>query len=275
MQSVAGKTLLITGAAMGMGRIYADLAVAEGAAAVVLWDINTAALDEAVAALRARGGKVFPYVVDVAKLEAIQAAAERVRSEVGAIDILINNAGIIRGKPFWEHDAVKDIWMTMSINTLAPMYIAREFLPAMIAGRRECRIVNIASAAGQLSNPNMSVYCGSKWAAVGWSDSVRLELEERGHDHVKVTTVCPSYISTGMFEGVKAPLLTPILTPEEVVSRTWRAMKIGKPLLTMPWMVRVSMLFKGLLPIRLFDFVAGRIFGVYHSMDQFKGRPTA
>jgi all-trans-retinol dehydrogenase (NAD+) len=274
MQSVAGKTLLITGAAMGMGRIYADLAVAEGAAAVVLWDINAAALDEVVAALRARGGKVFPYVVDVAKLEAIQAAAERVRNEVGAIDILINNAGIIRGKPFWEHDAVKDIWMTMSINALAPMYIAREFLPAMIASRRECRIVNIASAAGQLSNPNMSVYCGSKWAVVGWSDSVRLELEERGHDHVKVTTVCPSYISTGMFEGVKAPLLTPILTPDEVVSRTWRAMKVGKPLLTMPWMVRVAMLFKGLLPIRLFDFVAGRIFGVYHSMDQFKGRPT-
>jgi short-subunit dehydrogenase len=272
MQSVAGKTLLITGAAMGMGRIYAELAVAEGAKAVVLWDINEKALGETCTVLRTRSQSVHPYTVDVSSQEAIREAAAKVRGEVGDIDILINNAGIIRGKPFWEHDPVKDIWLTMSINTLALMYIAREFLPAMIANRREARILNIASAAGLLSNPNMSVYCGSKWAAVGWSDSVRLELEERGHAHVKVTTVCPSYISTGMFEGVKAPLFTPILTPEVVVDRAWNAMKTGKPFLTMPWMVRVSMMFKGLLPTRLFDAIAGRLFGVYHSMDQFKGR---
>jgi short-subunit dehydrogenase len=273
MQSVAGKTVLITGAAMGMGRLYAELAVAESAKAVVLWDVNEAALNDTANALRGRGGKVFPYTVDVSKYEAIQQAAARVRSEVGEVDILINNAGIIRGKPFWEHDPVKDIWLTMSINTLGLMYIAREFLPAMISGGRDSRIVNIASAAGLLSNPNMSVYCGSKWAAVGWSDSVRLELEEKGHQHVKVTTVCPSYISTGMFDGVKAPLLTPILTPDVVVGRAWKAMKSGKPFLTMPLMVRVSMACRGLLPIRLWDFIAGRIFGVYHSMDQFKGRP--
>jgi short-subunit dehydrogenase len=272
MQSVAGKTILITGAAMGMGRLYAELAVAEGARAIVLWDVNEAALNETTAALRAKSASVHPYNVDVSNYETIRQAAARVREEVGDIDILINNAGIIRGKPFWEHDPVKDIWMTMSINSLALMYIAREFLPAMIAGKRDSRILNIASAAGLLSNPNMSVYCGSKWAAVGWSDSVRLELEERGHAHVKVTTLCPSYISTGMFEGVKAPLFTPILTPEVVVSRAWNAMKSGRPFLTMPWMVRVSMLFKGLLPTWLFDMMAGRLFGVYHSMDQFKGR---
>ena len=275
MQSVAGKTLLITGAAMGMGRLYAELAVAEGARAVVLWDINEKALNETVAALRAKGETVYPYIVDVSNLDSIRQAAARVRAEVGHVDILINNAGIIRGKPFWEHDPVKDIWMTMSINTLALMYIAREFLPEMIASNSDCRILNIASAAGLLSNPNMSVYCGSKWAAVGWSDSVRLELDERGHGHVRVTTVCPSYISTGMFEGVKPPLLTPILTPEEVVRRAWKAMKAGKPFLTMPFMVRISMAFRGLLPIRIWDFIAGRIFGVYHSMDQFKGRPTS
>lgn len=272
MQSVAGKTILITGAAMGMGRLYAERAVAEGAKAVVLWDVNETALNETCTALRVRSPAVHPYLVDVSSVDRIREAAARVRAEVGDIDILINNAGIIRGKPFWEHDPVKDIWMTMSINSLALMYIAREFLPAMIAGKRDSRVLNIASAAGLLSNPNMSVYCGSKWAAVGWSDSVRLELDERGHHHVKVTTVCPSYISTGMFEGVKAPLLTPILTPEVVVERAWAAMKAGKPFLTMPWMVRVSMAFKGLLPTRLFDFVAGRLFGVYHSMDQFKGR---
>lgn len=275
MESVAGKKVLITGAAMGMGRIYAELAVAEGAAAVVLWDINQAELDKTAAELKAKGGKVHAHVVDVSKLEDIQQAARRVRQDPGAPDIVFNNAGIVRGKYFWEHDNFKDTWLTMAINALAPMYIAREFLPTMIEGKGEARVVNIASAAGTVANPKMSVYCASKWAALGWSDSVRLELEKAGHHHVRVTTVCPSYISTGMFEGARGPLMTPILTPEYVVSRVWAAMKVGRPLLTMPWTVRFGMLLRGLLPLRLWDWVAEHVFGVYKSMDEFKGRPTA
>jgi short-subunit dehydrogenase len=275
MQNVSGKTVLITGAAMGMGKLYAQLAVKENAAAVVLWDINETALKDTVAELTALNGTVHPYIVDVSKLEAITATAARVREEVGNVDILINNAGVVRGKYFWEHDHIKDTFFTMSVNALAPMYISREFLPAMIEGGRESRIVNIASAAGLVSNPKMSVYCASKWAATGWSDSVRLELEQAGHPHVKVTTVCPSYISTGMFEGAAAPLMTPILTPEYVVDRVWRAMKSGKPFLMTPWTVRLSMFAKGSLPQPMWDFVADRIFGVYHTMDQFKGRGGA
>src|SRR3546814_20895380 len=83
--------------------------------------------------------------------------------------------------------------MTMAINALAPMYIAREFLPDMLADRSgERRIVNISSAASLVSNPRMSVYCASKWACTGWSDSLRLELQQSGHAHVKVLTVCRS-----------------------------------------------------------------------------------
>jgi len=272
MDTVAGKKLLITGAAMGMGRIYAQLAVAEDAAAVVLWDINETALNETVAQLKAKGGKVHPYVVDVSKLESITAAAAKVKADVGDIDILFNNAGVVRGKYFWEHEAEKDIWFTMSINALAPMYVAREFLPAMIAGKRESRLINIASAAGTISVPRASVYCASKWSTLGWSDAVRLELLQAGHDHVKVTTVCPSYITTGMFEGAKGPLLTPLMTPEYVVNKVWAAMKSGKAMLLMPWTVHLSKILKGILPIKLFDFIADHVFGAYRSMADFKGR---
>ncbi len=275
MNNVGGKRVLITGAAMGMGKIYAQLAVQEGAKAVVLWDINEPALLETVTELKAKGGQVYSYTVDVSKLESITAAAEKVRKEVGDIEILFNNAGVVRGKLFWEHDHVKDIWFTMSINALAPMYIAREFLPAMIASGTQCRVVNIASAAGTVSNPKMSVYCASKWSAIGWSDSVRLELEQCGHPHVRVTTVCPSYISTGMFEGAKGPLMTPLMTPEYVVDRVWAAMKTGKPMLLLPWTVHLSKIFRGLLPLWLWDFVADKIFGVYKTMEDFKGRAPA
>ncbi|MEK6806657.1 MAG: SDR family oxidoreductase [Pseudomonadota bacterium] len=275
MDTVAGKKILITGAAMGMGKIYAQLAVQEGAKAVVLWDINEPALLETVKELKAKGGQVYSYTVDVSKLESITAAAEKVRKEVGDIEILFNNAGVVRGKLFWEHDHVKDTWFTMSINALAPMYIAREFMPAMIASKGECRVINIASAAGTVSNPKMSVYCASKWSAIGWSDSVRLELEQCGHKHVRVTTVCPSYISTGMFEGAKGPLMTPLMTPEYVVNKVWAAMKTGKPMLYLPWTVYLSKIFKGLLPLFLWDFVADKIFGVYKTMEDFKGRAPA
>lgn len=272
IHTVAGKKILITGAAMGMGKIYAQLAVKENAGAVVLWDINQVELDKTVAELKAQGGAVFAYLVDVSKLEAITAAAEKVRKEVGDIEILFNNAGVVRGKYFWEHDPLRDILFTMSINSLAPMYIAREFLPGMIAAKAECRVVNIASAAGTVSNPRMSVYCASKWAAIGWSDSVRLELEQVGHRHVAVTTVCPSYISTGMFEGARGPLLTPLMTPEYVVEKVWMAMKIGRPMLYMPWTVVLGKMARGLLPTRIWDWIAEHVFGVYKSMEEFKGR---
>jgi NAD(P)-dependent dehydrogenase (short-subunit alcohol dehydrogenase family) len=271
MDTVAGKKVMITGAAMGMGKIYAQLAVAEGAGAVVLWDINQAELDKTAAELKGQGGKVHPYVVDVSNKDAVVAAADRVKQQVGDIEVLFNNAGIVRGKYFWEHSDA-DIWLTMAINALAPMYIARAFLPKMIASKTDCRIINIASAAGTVSNPRMSVYCSSKWAALGWSDSLRLELEKTGNTHIRVTTVCPGYISTGMFEGAKGPLLTPILTPQYVCERVWRAMKAGTPLLTMPWTVRLGMLARGLLPLAVWDWVAEHIFGVYKSMDEFKGR---
>ncbi|TFD28751.1 MULTISPECIES: SDR family NAD(P)-dependent oxidoreductase [Cryobacterium] len=275
-RTVAGARVLITGAARGMGRLYAERCVAEGAKTVILWDRDGSALAATTAILTERSHgrtRVAPYVVDIADLGAIAQTAQRVRTEIGDPDVVINNAGIVRGKYFWEHDNGADTRPTMQINALAPMYIAREFLPAMIAsGWRESRIVNIASAAGTLSTPRMSVYAASKAAMIGWSDSLRLELVQQGHGYVKVTTVCPSYIDTGMFTGASGPLLTPLMTPEYVVDRVWRAMLAGKPQLLLPWTVNLSKVLRGVLPLAAWDAVAGRVFGVYRSMDRWVGR---
>lgn len=270
--TLAGSTVLITGAAMGMGRMYAELAVRDHASHVILWDINAEQLEKAAAELSGKGSEIHTQVVDVGRLESIEEAAQQVRSGAGAPDVLINNAGIVRGKYFWEHDQRTDIAATMNINALALMHITREFLPAMISRGRTSRIVNVASAAGLLSNPRMSVYCSSKWAVIGWSDSLRLELEQAGHRHIKVTTFCPSYIKTGMFEGARGPLLTPLLEPKAVTDRVWQAMKDGQPMLMMPWTVKLSTALRGVLPVAAWDVVAGRVFGVYKSMEHFTGR---
>lgn len=272
MHTVEGKIVLITGAAMGMGRLYAEHAVAEHAAAVVLWDIDQQALAETRDALVAAGGHVIAHVVDVASAEAVANAAAKVRAEVGDPDIVINNAGVVRSKPFWEHEPLADTEFVMRINTLAPMHVARAFLPAMIANGREARLLNVASASGMMSVPLMSVYTASKWAMIGWSDSLRLELVRAGHPHVRVTTLIPSYINTGMFAGARAPLLTPLLEPGYVVDKAWTAMKRGKPRLMLPWTVALSAALHGVMPLPAWDWLAGRVFKVYSSMDAFRGR---
>lgn len=276
-RTVRGAKVLITGAAGGMGRLFAARAVAEGATSVTLWDRDVNALartvDELGAASRGRT-RVQSYVVDVSDPGAIAKHAQRVRRDVGNPDVLINNAGIVRGnRYFWETDSGDDTRPTMQVNALAPMYITREFLPGMISSSyRAARIVNIASAAGTLANPRMAVYAASKAALISWSESLRIELEQADHTNVRVTTVTPSYVSTGMFAGVRAPVLAPILEPEYVVERVWQAMLAGKPLLELPRTVGLSRAVRGILPTRVFDRVVGDAFGVYRSMERFTGR---
>ena len=276
-RTVQGANVLITGAAGGMGRMYVERAVAEHAASVTLWDRDAAGLartvDELGAVSQGRT-RLQSYVVDVGDLGAIAKTAQRVRREVGNPDVLVNNAGIVRGnRYFWETDNGEDTRPTMQVNALAPMYITREFIPGMIANAyRASRIVNIASAAGTIANPRMAVYAASKAALIGWSDSLRLELEQADHTNVKVTTVTPSYVSTGMFAGARGPVLAPVLEPEVVVDRVWRAMLAGTPIVELPWSVGLSRALRGLLPTRLFDRIVGDGFGVYRSMERFTGR---
>jgi NAD(P)-dependent dehydrogenase (short-subunit alcohol dehydrogenase family) len=272
MRTVESRIVLITGAAMGMGRLYAERAVAERAAAVVLWDMDAVALEATRAELSARGARVLAQVIDVSSAQAVAEAALRVQAEVGTPDVVINNAGVVRGKPFWEHDPLIDTEFVIRVNVLGPMHVTRAFLPGMIAAGNEARILNVASASGLLSVPRMTVYTGSKWALIGWSDSLRLELKRAGHGHVRVTTLIPGYIKTGMFAGARAPLMTPLLEPAHVVDSAWAAMKAGRPRLMMPWTVALSGAMRGLLPLPLWDWLAGRVFKVYSSMDAFTGR---
>lgn len=274
--SVAGSRILITGAAMGMGRLYAERAIADGASTVILWDVNAAALDSTVKELTPSAGKntkLVAMAIDVSDADAVATSSAKVIKDHGGIDILINNAGVVTGALFVDHDPARGIDLTMRVNAIAPMLITRAFLPGMIAGGRDARVVNISSASAFVSNPRMSVYAASKWALLGWSDTVRLELEQMNVRNVKVLTVCPSYISTGMFEGAKGPTLMPIMKPGYVVWRVWTEMIKGKKnLLILPPLARLSTLMKGILPQGAYDWVADHVFGVYHTMDQFIGR---
>ncbi len=275
METVEGKVVLVTGAAMGMGRMYAERAIAERARAVVLWDVDEAALAQTGDELRNDATDIHVDRVDVGDSAAVHEAAERARDAVGDPQVVFNNAGIVRGNAyFWETADIAEAELTMKVNAIGPMLVAHELLPAMVGSGEECRLVNVASAAGLTPNPRMAAYCASKWAAVGWSESVRLELEYAGHEHVKVTTVCPYYVKTGMFEGATSARLLPLLEPEDVVEKVWHAMKHGDAMVVMPKTVLLSEMAKGILPTGLRDRAAG-LLGVHKSMESFTGRPAA
>jgi all-trans-retinol dehydrogenase (NAD+) len=270
MTKIKNTTVLITGGASGIGRLMGDMCLRDGARQLVIWDLNREKLDETTRELRALHYIVHPYVVDVSDLGQVIAAAGKVKSDAGEVDILVNNAGIITGNSEFKDFTHAGVDRTMAVNASALMHVTLEFLPGMVK-RGTGHIVNISSAAGLLSNPMMAVYCASKWAVSGWSESMRIELE-KSRSGVRVTTVNPSYIDTGMFAGVKVNPLLPLLKPEVLAAKVVRAIKSNRLLVRAPFMVKLLPFTKGILPVRWFDLVAGKWLGVYASMEGFKGR---
>ena len=274
---IKGTNVLITGGASGIGRIMGRICLEKGASNLIVWDINQANIDKTEAELSdvkpaeagVSKGQIHSYIVNVSDTQAIKSAYEKVKSEVGDVDILVNCAGIVRGNNTFDKQTVQDIDLTMDINANAPMYVALAVLPDMLR-RDRGHICNIASAAGMLGVPKLSVYCASKWAVIGWTESMRVELKQ-ARSHVRVTSVAPYFINTGMFDGVNSKVF-PILDPEKTAAKIIRAVEVGKSFRGIPFAYHFIRIWQGLLPNFLFDFIFGKIFGVYSVMDHFTGR---
>lgn len=270
MTTFAGKNVLITGAASGIGRLMAQKIAARGAK-VILWDINLAGLESLGEQLQHWGYRIAAYhQCDLSSREEIRETAQRVLAEHGGVDVLINNAGIVSGKPLLEltDEAIE---RTFDINALSLYWTTRAFLPGMV-NRNEGHIVTIASAGGLIGVPRMTDYSASKFAAVGFDDSLRVELKRLGYHGIRTTVVCPFYINTGMFKGVKTrfPWLLPILEPDEAANKIVSAIEKNKQRLIMPPFALVT--YPGrLLPMPLFDRIAEFV-GINQSMDEFQGR---
>lgn len=268
MNYYQNKTILITGAASGIGKRFAEQVSDVPGVSLILWDLNAEDLNKTAEQLR-EYCSVDKSIIDITDANRVELEAERLIKQNWIPDLILNCAGIVTGKLFHNHQ-YHEIDKTLRINVSGSMYVVRAFLNEMIK-RGSGHIVNMASASGFIGNPKMSVYAASKWAVLGWTESLYLEMKEN-KTGIDVTAVIPSYIDTGMFEGVKAPLLTPILTTEDIVERMLKGIAKRKRSIKAPFMVRFTPLLKGILPAKLFDWIAGRVFGVYETMDSFKGR---
>jgi short-subunit dehydrogenase len=268
MKDLAGARVLVTGGASGIGRCIAE-ACAARQAIVVVGDRHAEAAEDVAAGIRERGGQATAVAMDVTSPAQVAAARDAIHARIGPIDVLVNNAGTVHGGAFLSVP-LDDHLGTYRVNVEGLVAVTHTFLPDLTASP-QAHVVNIASAAGFVGLPFGTTYASSKWAVVGFSESLRLELKECGFGHVGVTTVCPSFVTTGLFDGVRPPLLTPALTAERVAALTLRGMLKGRAFVLTPWMVRLTPRLRGLLPLRLFDRVAG-VFGVNTSMASWRGR---
>jgi all-trans-retinol dehydrogenase (NAD+) len=135
--------------------------------------------------------------------------------------------------------------------------------------------VTIASMAGWIGVPAMADYCASKFAAVGFDESLRNELKKLGKTGVHTTCVCPSFINTGMFDGirVKFPDIFPMVEPEWAADQIIRAVETHSPVLIMPRSSYIAPICRGILPAVSFDAIA-EFCGMHETMDDFKGRAS-
>lgn len=271
MTTLSNKNVLITGAANGIGREFAKLCAVDNAH-LILWDLDADGLNSVQLELQNKAASVRTYQVDLASREMIEDLAEKVLADVGHIDVLVNNAGVVSGKSFLEATAC-DIQHTFDINSLALFWVTRSFLPRMIE-RNDGHIVNVASAAGLVGTSNLVDYSASKFAAVGFDEALRLELKKQQYN-VRTTVVCPYYTNTGKFAGVQSKFswLLPIMSGEYVAKQMHRGLRKNKTRVVLPKFVTLLTPAR-LLPVRVFDLVL-RWLGISVTMDKFKGRQKA
>lgn len=268
MTRVNGKRVLVTGGTRGIGEIIASLLAARGAH-VVIWGRDPKRLERSVRHILRAGGSAEGQICDVGERDEVYRAADDLRRRGGPIDVLVNNAGIVAGKPFLELSD-EEIEETLRVNALGHFWTAKAFLPDMVAADQG-HLVTISSAAGLLGVAGLTDYCASKFAAFGFHEALRFELKKR-HSHVKTTVVCPYYIDTGMFAGAhtRFSAILPVLEPKEVARAVVRGIEKNQARVLMPRMVYSIPLFR-LLPVQVMDFAA-EILGLSASMDRFVGR---
>ncbi|MBX7166012.1 MAG: SDR family NAD(P)-dependent oxidoreductase [Pirellulales bacterium] len=267
MRSLRAKRVLITGAAQGIGRETALRFAREGAA-LVLVDLQSETLGNTVDELRQAGTVTHGYQLDVTDFDAIELLRQQIAAEVGTIDVLVNNAGTVYGGPFLDVPWAKHL-QTYRVNTLGLVAMSHAFLPQLIA-QPESHLVNIASACGLVGLPFGSTYASSKWSVIGFSESLRLELKKQGHRHVGVTSVCPSVVNTALFRGTTPPKTTRVLQPAYLADRIVRAVLANRAFVMEPALVRLSPLLRGLLPLRVFDWLS-EVFGTTTAMATWAG----
>ncbi|XP_046830075.1 short-chain dehydrogenase/reductase family 16C member 6-like [Vespa crabro] len=199
--------------------------------------------------IKAAGGTCYGYVCDVRNRDDIYKMAEIVREEVGKVTILINNAGVVNIGIFWKtsDDLLSRL---MEVNIMSQFWTVKAFLPAMMESNKG-HIVNIASIAGLIGCSVIVDYSASKYAVIGFSEALQMELDFHGHD-VSITSVCPTFIDNTGMPAAKFSGLVPIVSPQYVAESTITSIRCNRKFVLVPNYMYFLLFFKWIIPRHIY-----------------------
>ncbi|MEM6535103.1 MAG: SDR family NAD(P)-dependent oxidoreductase [Pseudomonadota bacterium] len=191
MTDISGRVAFITGAASGLGLSMATAFAARGAK-LMLTDRDEAGLAAAAALIKAQGGEVATAICDVTDIEAVRAAAEATLAAFGKVHIVVNNAGVATGGAPGD-TPIEDWRWIIDINLMGVVHGVEVFTPILKRQGEGGHFVNTASLAGHGAAPGMGPYTATKFAVVGYSEGLKLDLAEEG---IGVSILCPAWVRT-------------------------------------------------------------------------------
>ena len=195
MEDLLGKTAVVTGSSMGIGKGIA-LRLAKDGSDVVIVDIEKELAEDVSEEIRSMGRKSLSFEVDVTRWDQVQAMVDGVLSRLNRLDILVNNAGIVGPvAPVWQY-RLEDWDRVMEINMKGTFLCCKAVIPSML-DQKTGRIVNIASISGKEGNPRMSAYSSSKAAVIAFTKALAKEVAQ---ENIIVNCIAPALIETRMLD---------------------------------------------------------------------------
>ena len=247
LRDYSGLTALVTGASSGIGRLLATRLAREGAH-VILVARRLQELGHVEEEIRSAGGSAQALSCDVSDRSAVENCVAQLREQSLGIDVLVNNAGYGRHRPFLAWD-VDDMERMFRVNFLGSLYFTKAILPMMVERERGW-LVFMASVAGRMAPPDETAYAASKFAMVGLAEALSIEVEDLG---VHVLTVCPGAIRTPFFDAEALERMPPVarksmVEPDALVDAIFRALARGQRELTYPRGIAAGYVSRALAP---------------------------
>src|SRR5215203_5578333 len=257
-QSLGGKVVAITGGARGIGKATAEALVRRGAR-VAIGDIDLGLAEEAAASL---GGGAIAAALDVTDRDSFEAFLAQAERELGPVDVLVNNAGIMPVTPF-DEESEESMRRHVDIN-LHGVLIGTQLAIRRMKPRRTGHIVNVASSAGKAGGPGIATYVATKHAVVGLSEAVRHELRGSG---VEVSLVMPVLVNTALTKGLSEKRGVKEVEPEDVAAEIVDALERRRFDVYVPKSLQTTIAMGALTPRRLREAI-GRFMGIDEVMTE-------
>jgi NAD(P)-dependent dehydrogenase (short-subunit alcohol dehydrogenase family) len=253
-RSLAGKVVVITGGGRGIGAATAALLAQEGAT-VAIGDLDGALAKETAASL---GGPALGQSLDVTDHAAFDAFLDHVERELGPVDVLVNNAGIMPLSRI-EAESASSTYAQVAVNVLAVIHGTKEFVRRTKARGGRGHVVNISSAAGRVPVAGGATYTGTKHAVSGFSNALHIEFKA-DRTPIDITAVHPAIVRTELSKGLKDNKGVSPVTPEQVAAAVVEALKHPRPNVYVPKSLGLATKTGALFPQRFGEWL-NRVLG--------------